>query len=241
MTDRELDALMQRVLVDSIKLDWGEMPEPEPPFVPSARYRRQIRFMLANPLAWERRKTAPVWKKIARHAAVLLLIISIGFSSLLAVSPSVRAAFFQWIAEWYETHVTYRYTDQEAVKIMPQYEITELPEGYAEIESERVEWPGQVDIIYRQEETGKMICLNYVQMRQGAASDFELKDNSEVIPIKVKEMDGLFLEGADSEDEWNTVTWVDSNQGLQFLIVAQLEKAEILNIAESVFLVESTK
>lgn len=241
MTDRELDALMQRVLVDSIKLDWGEMPEPEPPFVPSARYRRQIRFMLANPLAWERRKTAPVWKKIARHAAVVLLIISIGFSSLLAVSPSVRAAFFQWIAEWYETHVTYQYTDQEAVMIMPQYEITELPEGYAEIESERVEWPGQVDIIYRQEETGKMICLNYVQMRQGAASDFELKDNSEVIPIKVEEMDGLFLEGADSEDEWNTVTWVDSNQGLQFLIVAQLEKAEILNIAESVFLVESTK
>ncbi|MEY8386505.1 DUF4367 domain-containing protein [Oscillospiraceae bacterium 38-13] len=238
MTDRELDALMQRVLVDSIKLDWGEMPEPEPPFVPSARYRRQIRFMLANPLAWERRKTAPVWKKIARHAAVVLLIISIGFSSLLAVSPSVRAAFFQWIAEWYETHVTYRYTDQEAVKIMPQYEITELPEGYAEVESERVEWLDQVDIIYRQEESGKKIYLNYVQIRQGAVSDFETIGNSKIVPVTVNGQDGLFFETEDLDSEWNTVTWIDPDADLQFSIDAYLDKTDILHIAESVSLVK---
>lgn len=174
MTDSELDVLMRRVLLDSLKLNWEKKLEPDPSFVPSVSYKRQVSAMLADPLAWERKKAIPIWKKTARQIAMVLLIISIGFSSLLAASPTVRAIFLQWITEWYETHITYRYTGADIVGVMPQYEITELPEGYAEVESERVEWPGQVDIVYRNDETGKMIYLDYIQMRQGFASDFEI-------------------------------------------------------------------
>ena len=104
MTDHELDALMQRVLLDSLRLDWEKQAEPEPAFVPSARYKRQVSGMLADPLAWERKRAVPVWKNIARRTAAVLLIVSIGFGSLLAVSPAVRAAVNQWVIEWYETH-----------------------------------------------------------------------------------------------------------------------------------------
>lgn len=40
---------------------------------------------------------------------------------------------------------------------MPQYGIAKLPKGYAEIESERAEWPGQVELVYRNEETGRTV------------------------------------------------------------------------------------
>lgn len=162
MTDHDLDTLMQRVLLDSLRLDWEKQAEPEPAFVPSARYKRQVSGMLADPLAWERKRAIPVWKNIARRTAAVLLIVSIGFGSLLAVSPTVRAALLQWVTEWYETHITYRYTGEDMTGATPQYEITELPEGYAEAESERVEWPDQMIIVYRNEETGKAIYLDYV-------------------------------------------------------------------------------
>ena len=51
MTDQELDTLIQRVLLDSLKLDWEGKAKPQPPFEASSRYRREVRRMLADPLA----------------------------------------------------------------------------------------------------------------------------------------------------------------------------------------------
>lgn len=240
MTDHDLDTLMQRVLLDSLRLDWEKQAEPEPAFVPSARYKRQVSGMLADPLAWERKRAIPVWKNIARRIAAVLLILSVGFGSLLAVSPTVRAALWQWVTEWYETHIAYRYTGEDMAGPMPQYEITELPEGYAEAESERIEWPEQVDIVYRNEETGKTIYLNYMHMSQGSATYFAVED-AEVLPVTVNELDGQLFWKANWENEWNTVTWIDSDRELQFTIEANLDEMDIINIAESVSLVKSTK
>ena len=196
--------------------------------------------MLADPLAWSKKRAKPMWKRAAQQAAVVLLILSVGFGSLLAVSPTVRAALWQWVTEWYETHIAYRYTGEDMAGPMPQYEITELPEGYAEAESERIEWPEQVDIVYRNEETGKTIYLNYMHMSQGSATYFAVED-AEVLPVTVNELDGQLFWKANWENEWNTVTWIDSDRELQFTIEANLDEMDIINIAESVSLVKSTK
>lgn len=165
MTDRELDVLMRRVLLDSLKLDWDK--KPETPFKPSSGYRREISAMLANPLAWERKKARPIWKIAAQWAAIVLLIISLGFGGIMAASSTVRAAFVQWIVEWYEDRIIYRYTGADPVGAMPQYEITELPESCAEVEEERIEWPTLSDIMYRNEETGKTMYMTWMYMHQG--------------------------------------------------------------------------
>lgn len=238
MTDRELDGLMRRVLLDSLKLDWDK--KPETPFAPSAGYRREISAMLADPLAWERKKARPLWKTAARRAAIVLLVISLGLGGILAASPAVRAALVQRIIEWYEDRVVYRYTGADIAGAMPRYEITELPEGYAEVEDERIEWPMQTNIMYRNEETGKMIYLDYFYMQQGVVNAFVL-DGEEVIPVTVNGLEGqLFLE-KDWENRRSTVTWIDPDNNLQFNLHAYLNKEDILHIAESVSLADSTK
>lgn len=238
MTDQELDALARRVLLDSLKADWEECAKPQPPFEASSRYRREVRRMLADPPAWARKRARPMWKRAAQRAAVVLLIVSVGLGSLFAVSPTVKAALLQWVTEWYETHITYRYTGEDMAGPMPRYEITELPEGYAEAESERIDWPGQVDIVYRNEETGETIYLNYMQMCQGSASQIVIED-AEIVPVTVNGLDGQFFK--EETGEWNLVTWIDPEHGLHFSIDAPLDKEDILHIAESVSLVESTK
>lgn len=242
MNDQELDTLMHRVLLDSLKLDWAEGTNPQSSFQASPRHRREVRHMLADPLVWAKKRTKPMWRRIAQRAAVVLLVISLSFVGLMAASPTVRAAVIQWVTEWYDTHITFRYTGEEMAGVMPRYEITELPEGYAKAEDERVDWPGQVNVTYRNEETGRTIYLNYIQMRQGGATDFVM-EGAEIIPVTVNGLEGQFFREPDWEREnlWNTLTWIDPDNGLQFTIDASLDKDDILHIAEGVSLVGSTK
>jgi len=241
MTDRELDALMQRVLLDSLKLDLNEELKPQPPFEASPRHQREIRHMLADPLTWARRRAKPIWKRAVQRAAVVLLVVSLGLCGLIASSPAARAALTQWIIEWYETHITYRYTGADITGPMPRYEITELPEGYAEVESKRIELQNCVSIPYRNEETGKTLYLTYVYMQQGSANDFNITTDVEIEPVKVNGLDGqLFLE-KDWENRRSTVTWIDPDSNLQFDVNAYLDKDDILHMAESVRLEGSTK
>ena len=45
----------------------------------------------------------------------------------------------------------------------------------------------------------------------------------------------------DWEHEWNTITWIDAQNNIQFSIDGNFDADDILHIAESVSLVNSTK
>ena len=117
--------------------------------------------MLKNPLRWARDRKRPVWKRALKRVAVILLVISLAFGSLMVVSPTARATFIRWVTEWYETHVTYRYAGDDMVGDIPEYTITELPEGYVENQEERIATQIQVSILY-QSDTGYPITLHYI-------------------------------------------------------------------------------
>ena len=198
MTDQELDTLMRRVLLDSLKLDAESAASGELAFEPTPRYQRQMAAMVKDPLKWERRRARPLWKNVAQKAAVILLVFSLSLGSLMAVSPTVRAAVVRWVTEWYETHVVYRFSGEQIADEMPQYEVTDLPEGYAE--TKRVEWPSYVSIIYQKVNDGNApwIYLQYIYMQQGASSNFEI-ENADIIPITVNGLEGQLYLTKDSE------------------------------------------
>lgn len=237
MTDQELDAMMKRILVDSINLDREDMERGGTlAFQPSARHQRQIRLMLKDPLGWAQKKARPIWKTIAQRAAVVLLIISLGFGTVMVSSPAARAAFVRWITEWYDTHMIYRFAGENLSGEMPQFEITELPEGF--VETKRTELPRMTSVTY-ENEAGDIISLSYVYMSQGGASAFET-ENSDVYDIEVNHMKGLFFKNRVSEN-FNTIAWIDTEQNIQFDISSSFNYMDMLHMAESTFLVKMTK
>ena len=240
MTDRELDRMMQHVLLDAIKRDCEKETDDVPAFKPTRHYQRQIAAMLKDPLKWERRRARPLWKNVAQKAAVILLVFSLSLGSLMAVSPTVRAAVVRWVTEWYETHVVYRFSGEQIADEMPQYEVTDLPEGYAE--TERVEWPSYVSIIYQKvnDENAPWIYLQYIYMQQGASSNFEI-ENADIIPVTVNGLEGQLYLTKDSEQSDSTITWIDPNENILFAVSAALGADDILHIAESVSLVKTEK
>ena len=244
MTDQELDTLMRRVLLDSLKLDLDleSATGNELSFVLTPRYQRQVTAMLADPLKWARNRARPIWKKVIQKVAVILLVFSLSLGSLMAVSPTVRAAVIRWVTEWYETHITYRYSGEQITDEMPQYEITDLPEGYIEDKSKRIEWPEYISFTFYNpnKENDQRIIFDYAYMSQGGASDFVTED-TEVISVTVNDLEGqLFLE-KDWENTRSTLTWIDAERNLQFTLMAALNETDILHIAESVSLVKMTK
>ena len=240
MTDQELDTLMRRVLLDSLKLDAESTASGELAFEPTPRYQRQMAAMVKNPLKWERRRARPLWKNVAQKAAVILLVFSLSLGSLMAVSPTVRAAVVRWVTEWYETHVVYRFSGEQLSGEMPQYEITNLPEGY--VEDERVDWPTYISIIYRKanDENAPWIYLRYVYMQQGTVNNIGT-EGADIIPVTVNGIEGQLYLARNPDESDSTITWIDPDKNIAFIVDAALDADSILHIAESVSLVKTEK
>ena len=240
MTDQELDTLMRRVLLDSLKLDAESTASGELAFEPTPRYQRQMAARVKDPLKWERRRARPLWKNVAQKAAVILLVFSLSLGSLMAVSPTVRAAVVRWVTEWYETHVVYRFSGEQLSGEMPKYEITNLPEGY--VEDERVDWPTYISIIYRKanDENAPWIYLRYVYMQQGTVNNIGT-EGADIIPVTVNGIEGQLYLARNPDESDSTITWIDPDKNIAFIVDAALDADSILHIAESVSLVKTEK
>ena len=236
MTDQELDTLMRRVLLDSLKLDAESTASGELAFEPTPRYQRQMAEMVKDPLKWEPRRARPLWKNVAQKAAVILLVFSWSRGSLMAVSPTVRAAVVRWVTEWYETHIVYRYSGEDISGEMPYYEISGLPQGYTEIIRDIYE--ASVSVVY-ESPSGDMICFDYTHMQQGAANIIAPGDD-EILDVTVNGIQGQFFLPHDPADA-KTITWIDADSNLQFVVKAFCSETDILHIAESVSLVKTEK
>ena len=236
MTDRELDRMMQHVLLDAIKRDCEKETDDVLAFKPTHHYQRQMAEMVKDPLKWERRRARPLWKNVAQKAAVILLVFSLSLGSLMAVSPTVRAAVVRWVTEWYETHIVYRYSGEQITGEMPRYEISELPQGYTE--TIRDVYEASVSVVY-ESPSGDMICFDYTYMQQGAANIIAPGDD-EILDVTVNGIQGQFFLPHDPADA-KTITWIDADSNLQFVVKAFCSETDILHIAESVFLVKTEK
>ena len=87
MTDQELDRIMRRVLIDSMKPE-EEREDNGPVFAPSLRHRRRMRAMLANPSGWLRGRERPLWRQAVRRAAVFLVVCGMTLAGAMAFSPA---------------------------------------------------------------------------------------------------------------------------------------------------------
>ena len=238
MTDQELDTLMRRVLLDSLKLDAESTASGELAFEPTPRYQRQMAEMVKDPLKWERRRARPLWKNVAQKAAVILLVFSLSLGSLMAVSPTVRAAVVRWVTEWYETHVVYRHLGAPIIGKIPQYTITDLPDGYVEDSEQNISEDDFACKVYYNAESYRSIYFDYAYMQQGTAWTYVTED-AENIAVTVNGVEGEMFLTDDWENTRNTITWFDPQTNIQFSLNANVSQDDILHIAESVSLLKT--
>lgn len=131
MTENRFDALLRDALLDANWLEcrtvWEEAEEPD--FSPT--YLRWRRDLLADPFGFVKRKLRPVWVRALRMAACIVLISAVALGTLMAVSPTVRAAVLNWLREISGNYMTYTSGQSAQTDALPSnWRITWLPEGW---------------------------------------------------------------------------------------------------------------
>ena len=236
MTDNELDSMMQQILLDAIALD-EERCEDKIPFEPSLKYQHQTALMLKDPIRWEKNRSRPVWKKYGQRVAAILLVAFISLGSVMVASPTARAMVLQWFREWYETYISYHYTQEGSIpETMPEYTITALPEGYKENISERIEWPNYIQCRFENADESP-ILFDYIYMETGSISNIET-EGAEIIEVVVNGCEGAIILPENSVKSDCTLTWINAEENLQFTIHASMDQNEILHMAASVKLIQ---
>lgn len=235
MTDQELDRIMRRVLIDSMKLE-EEGEDKGPVFEPSLRHRRRMRAMLANPLGWLRGRERPPWRQAVRRAAVFLVVCGMTLAGAMAFSPAARTAMVRWVVERSGYDIDYIYAGEGSEEALPQYEITALPEGF--VETERDTAPSLVAVTYENGD-GDVIYLDYVFMHQGALTSFNISD-ADVFDVTVGQLPGTFFK-ARTPGNMSTLRWIDQDLNLHFSVGGCFEKDVLLHIAKSVSLCKTPK
>lgn len=232
MTDQELDRIMRRVLIDSMKPGEERAGEDNSPvFAPSRRHKRRMRAMLANPSGWLRGRERPLWRQAVRRAAVFLVVCGMTLAGVMAFSPAARTAMVRWVVERSGDGIRYTYSGEQSPETLPQYEITALPEGF--VETERDVLPGRVDVIY-ENPSGDVIWLSYVFMRQRALTSFDTTD-ANAFDVTVNQLPGIFFE-ARTPGNLNTLRWIDPDLNMHFIVDGCFDLDVLLHIAESISL-----
>ena len=230
MTDQELDRIMRRVLIDSMKPE-EEREDNGPVFEPSLRHRRRMRAMLANPSGWLRGRERPLWRQAVRRAAVFLVVCGMTLAGAMAFSPAARMAMVRWVVERSGNDIDYVYSGEQSPEALPQYEIKALPEGF--VETERDVLPGLEVVIY-ENESGDILYLDYIYMRQGALTSFDTSD-ADVFDVTVGQLSGTFFK-ARTPGNMNTLRWIDPDLNIHFSVDGCFDLDDLLHIAESVSL-----
>ena len=225
---REDDALRELLLRANLPeaLDLPEGLEP----VPDALEERMAPF-LSRPFAAGRRKK-PLWARVLRTAAVLLLALSLTAGAVLWASPAVRV----WAAElarmlmvWTDVSADFLFHGGDGAETdLSCWRPTWLPEGYEEVEV----WdPGGVYKITYENAEGQSLTLRCISPNTSAVSmDNEHSDYSEITINGSK----AYLLVSNAEGWQSSLIWTNEENSVMFILRGYISAEDLIRMAESV-------
>lgn len=224
MNEKKLDRILPEALAAAAQIDLTAA-EPQPcPAAAAHIYEK----MLDDPWKWRRKKLRPAWQKGLQLAASFAIVCILGFSALLAVSPSANAAFTTWFATLRESSVQYTFLGNSDT-ILPTYKLTALPED-AELDGV-YEFETGMEYEYLLAD-GNYLSFSYEKHHRGNAFSI-VTDNMEVIDVEINGCPGQLYESLDSAVS-SAIVWTDEDAHITFCIDMHAEADELLRMAESV-------
>ena len=115
MTEVEFDKLLTAALYRAVKLDYADMPsgeELDKTVQPSEDFKQKMKTLLQNPkksIQSKHRPKRPLYFKILRVAAAVLITFTLLIGSAMVVSPTVRAAVINIVRTWFSSPNEIRY------------------------------------------------------------------------------------------------------------------------------------
>lgn len=222
MTDRALDELARRVMLDAARQEYGSLIAELPEHDFSPEFEKKMRKLV-------QRADRPIRHQVAKAAACLLLAALIGGCSILALVPEARAAFIGWMRDVYETWFVYQYEGErrgasEDTVFLPTW----VPEGYEELVPAKA---GSFVRAQYENQRGELLIVSYVTGAETLSLNMEW-EGADVRSCTVSGLPAdLYLNPADGP---NILVWADGERNAAFWITAALDEGDLIRIAESI-------
>ena len=234
MTEGEENIIIKGVLLEAISRDFSEELSNNKEVSVSPRFKRQMMAMMNNPNKWAERHKRDYRRRFVKVVATIVLTCSLPFGVLTVASPTVRAAVIDWVVEWYESSIIYKFFGESDSTKLPLYEVIDLPFDYTRIGIPQ-ELPNNTEIIYENSD-GEILRFEYMRVEEGSSIIIDA-ENMEVTEIGVNGCPGHLYISVDPEQS-NCITWYDNGAKMQFIIDGFLEGNELQKMAASVLQVD---
>lgn len=121
MTEGEENIIIKGVLLEAISRDFSEELSNNKEVSVSPRFKRQMMAMMNNPNKWAERHKRDYRRRFVKVVATIVLTCSLPFGVLTVASPTVRAAVIDWVVEWYESSIIYKFFGESDSTKLPLY------------------------------------------------------------------------------------------------------------------------
>ena len=180
----------------------------------------------------------PQLKRVLRMAASFALVILVAGGSVMALSPTARAAVIGWL--FGQDGTTFSYTsmgEESESDVYYKYELPQIPEGYylwQEIVDE-----SQSIMLYAEEETGHLLKVTG-SPNDGTGAMFLLTTTDEKSTVQIGDVTADFYL-SESEDVSSSLAWVDPENDYLICFDGFFSKEELIELAASLVKTEVPK
>ena len=177
-----------------------------------------------------RKNNHPQLKRVLRMAASFALVILISGGSVMALSPTARAAVMGWL--FGQEGTVFSYTSmgtKTESEVFYKYDLAQIPEGY-------VLWQEIVDetqsiMLYAEEETGLLLKLTATP-NDGTGAMFLITTTDQKETVQIGDINADFYP-SESEDSAPGLAWVDPENDYLICLDGFFCQEELIDMAIS--------
>ena len=177
-----------------------------------------------------RKNNHPQLKRVLRMAASFALVILIAGGSVMALSPTARAAVLGWL--FGQEGTVFSYTSMGAKtesEVFYKYDLAVIPEGY-------VLWQEIVDetqsiMLYAEEETGLLLKLTATP-NDGSSAMFLITTTDQKETVQIGDITADFYP-SESEESSPGLAWVDPENDYLICLDGFFSQEELIDMSTS--------
>ena len=174
----------------------------------------------------------PQLNRMLRMAASFALVILVAGGSVMALSPTARAAVIGWL--FGQDGTTFSYTSmggESESDVYYKYDLAEIPEGYflwQEIVDE-----DQCIILYGEEETGHLLKITATP-NDGNRAIYLVTTSEEKSTVQIGDITADFYQSS-TADSSSGLAWIDPDTDYLICLDGFFSKEELIEMAQSLF------
>lgn len=171
----------------------------------------------------------PFQFRILQKVASIILVLFLGFATIMAISPTVRACVFGWIREQYESFISYYFEERPSADSRnAEYYIDCLDDKFHLFKANTSE-----DMNFYIYKTDDGNSLHFIYSSDHNDSIFYIKHENYIIkPVLINGQPGEIYTSIDGTES-NCIVWCDEYNHLMFYLSAYLEPEILVKYAEN--------